>query len=389
MAVAALGAVASHLDADEEPAIFFGRLGETLASLVGARRVAFWRLGSRGVLSLQPLAFGFGAETPIGEARIQLRSAAGEPMARAIFEDELELDRGTAPALDALWRDSGIPGIKSSIAAPWRAGDRRIGAVAAYDSRRGFTPNDLWLLRLAAMATGLLWQYKETEDELGATAVRLEEAVAARKRLINNIASGGDEARRRLASALHDDSLQLLTAAALQVERIRAEAQESHQSVKLDQLRNTLAKVEDSLRRLLVNVSSEVGVSVDLSEAISERLEALRVQSGIEPHVDLRLPADIAPPIQAILLKNMNEALTNVEKHGHATRVVVTAEEVDDGIKVEVVDDGTGFVLAESLPGHLGLVSMKERSQLAGGWCNFESEPGAGARVEFWVPRNL
>src|SRR2546430_1357308 len=41
------------------------------------------------------------------------------------------------------------------------------------------------------------------------------------------------------------------------------------------------------------------------------------------------------------------------------------------------------------MPGHLGLLAMKERAQLAGGWFRIESEPGAGARVKFWVPQNL
>ena len=71
--------------------------------------------------------------------------------------------------------------------------------------------------------------------------------------------------------------------------------------------------------------------------------------------------------------------------------VDVSADEVEGGIRIEVVDDGAGFVVAESvhMPGHLGLLSMKERAQLAGGWFRVVSEPGAGAKVEFWVPRNL
>ena len=58
---------------------------------------------------------------------------------------------------------------------------------------------------------------------------------------------------------------------------------------------------------------------------------------------------------------------------------------------MEVVDDGAGFVVAEAvdMPGHLGLLAMKERAQLAGGWFHIESEPGAGAKVEFWVPQKL
>lgn len=387
-AVAALAAVASYLDADEDTPVFFGRLGETLAGLVGARRVAFWRLGPRETLLLQPNAFGFESGSTIGEARLQAGPPGGA-MERVLLHDQITLDKGSSPELDAVWRDLGLTGVRNSIAASWRAGDRRIGVVAAYDSRRGFSPSDLWLLRLAAMSTGLLWQYKEAEDDLGATAVRLEEAVGARRRLLSNIASGGDEARRRFASALHDDSLQLLTGASLQVERIRAESQGSHQAVQLDHLKTTLSKLEDSLRRLLINVSAEVEVVINLEEAISERLEALRIQSGIEAHVDLNLPEDISAPVQTIVLKNVSEALINVEKHGHATRVLVAAEPVDGGIRVEVVDDGTGFVLSESMPGHVGLISMKERAQLAGGWCTVESEPGAGSRIEFWIPKSL
>jgi signal transduction histidine kinase len=209
---------------------------------------------------------------------------------------------------------------------------------------------------------------------------------------MNNIASGGDEARRRFTSVLHDDALQLLTAAELQLERIRAEAYGSHQSVQLDQLKTTLGKVEDSLRRLLTTMSTEsLQLDVDLDEAIRERLETIRVHSGIETQVDLRLPGDVPAAIQAIVVKNVAEALTNVAKHARATRVLVSASEAEDGLRVEVVDDGAGFVIAEAvhMPGHLGLLAMRERVQLAGGWFRVESEPGAGARVEFWVPTSL
>jgi signal transduction histidine kinase len=114
----------------------------------------------------------------------------------------------------------------------------------------------------------------------------------------------------------------------------------------------------------------------------------MRVYTGIEPDIDLSLPADLPDELEAIVFKNVAEALTNVEKHAHAARVRVAASPLDGGLVVEVTDDGTGFVVNESLyvPGHLGLLAMKERAQLAGGWCRIVSEPGAGAKIEFWVP---
>jgi signal transduction histidine kinase len=385
----ALGAVSSYLEAEIELPAFFGRLGETVAGLVGARRIAFWRVAHSGKLVLQKEAYGFPPQSPIRKLKVEVEPGAEDVASRVVFRDDLDIRDGTSPALDALWRDHGMRGIRNSIAVSWPAGDRRIGALAAYDSRRGFTDDDAWILRLVAMATGMVWQYREAEEELDVAVERLEEAMAARRQLLANVASGGDEARRRFASALHDDSLQLLTAAELQLERIRVDSDSKRQATQLDQLALTIRKVEDSLRRLLTTVSPEaLDLTVGLNEAIRDRLETLRLHTGIETDVDLRFPDDLPDEVEAMVFKNVAEALTNVEKHSHAARVRVSAGALDAGVTVEIADDGTGFVVDECLyvPGHLGLLAMKERAQLAGGWCRIVSEPGAGARVEFWIP---
>jgi signal transduction histidine kinase len=385
----ALDAVSSYVEAEMDLPAFFGHLTETISGLVGARRVAFWRLSPHGALFLQRKAFGFSDESPIQTLRIPLDLDVGGIAERIVFSDELELDGGTCAALDEFWSQSGLDGIGNSIAVSWSAGDRRIGTLAAYDSDRGFTNDDAWVLRVAARATGLVWQYREAEEELDVAVERLEDAMAARRQLLANVAAGGDEARRRFASALHDDSLQLLTAAELQLERIRRESASADQEVHLSHLAATIKKVEDSLRRMLVNVSPEaLDLPVGLREAIRDRLETLRLHSGIEPFVDLRLPDDLPDAVQSIVFKNVAEALTNVEKHANATRLHVVATALEGGVVVEVADDGTGFVVDEclSVPGHIGLLAMRERARLAGGWCRIVSEPGAGAKVEFWVP---
>jgi signal transduction histidine kinase len=387
----ALRAVSSYSEVGGELLVFFGRLSETVARLVKARRAAFWRLGPDRTLTVQPQPYGFADDSPLHALRIRL-PVGGESIAeRIVFRDELDLIGGSSTDLDALWNANGLAGIRNSIAVSWRAGDRRIGALVAYDSKRGFSNDDVWVLRIAAMATGLMWQYREAEQELLMTVERLDQAAAARRQLLGNIAAGGDEARRRFASALHDDSLQLLTAAELQLERARTEGDASKHAAQLDQLKVTLRTVEDSLRRLLLNVSPQAtDVPLGLDEAIRTRLEALRTHTGIEPDIDLRLPNQLPEATGSVVFKNLSEALTNVEKHAHATRITVSAHVSDGGIRVVVADDGKGFVVAESMyvPGHLGLVAMRERAQLAGGRCRIDSEPGAGARVEFWVPIN-
>ena len=230
---------------------------------------------------------------------------------------------------------------------------------------------------------------QQAEEDLDAANQRLEDADSARRHLLDNVASGGDEARRRFATALHDGALQLLTAAELQLERIRSEARRTKFAADLEELQTIIKNVEDSLRALLFHVSpAAVDFHVTLSESIRDRAMALKQHAGIEPELDLRLPDDVPDPVKANVFRNISEALSNVEKHSNATRFGVHAEMVDDGISVVVYDDGSGFVVSEGLylPGHLGLIAMRERAQLAGGWCRFDSEPGTGTRVSFWIP---
>lgn len=218
---------------------------------------------------------------------------------------------------------------------------------------------------------------------------RLGDADAARRHLLDNVASGGEEARRRFASVLHDEVLQQLTGAELQIERIRADAARTRYAAQLDELKSTMKQIEESLRNLLYNVSPAAqDTHLNLPDAIRDRLLALKQHTGIEPDVDLRLPRRTGGAVRSLIYRNVSEAVSNVEKHANATRLSLKAVASDGGIEVEVADDGTGFVVAESLylPGHLGLVAMRERAQLAGGWCRIESEPGAGTRVTFWVP---
>ena len=71
-----------------------------------------------------------------------------------------------------------------------------------------------------------------------------------------------------------------------------------------------------------------------------------------------------------------------------AAHVKVTLEERDDGVWMEIEDDGDGFepTAAVSTPGHLGLVAMRERAEMAGGWSPLQSLPGAGTVLQVWLP---
>ena len=287
--------------------------------------------------------------------------------------------------MDTVIKPDAVGGVRSKRSStPDQA---RNGKEPAHSARGDLREMLVRAERERARATDLL---VEVEADLEAARQRLVGADAARRHLLANVAAGGDEARRRFANALHDDVLQQLTAVELQLERIRLDARRTRYATSLDQLKATLKQVEESLRNLLYNVSpAAYDTDLRLTDAIRDRLNALRAHMGIEPDVDLQLPTSVSDAVKSVVYRNVAEALSNVAKHANATKVTVRAAPVAGGIKIVVADDGMGFVVAESLylPGHLGLVAMRERAQLAGGWCRFESEPGAGTTVTFWIPQ--
>jgi signal transduction histidine kinase len=99
---------------------------------------------------------------------------------------------------------------------------------------------------------------------------------------------------------------------------------------------------------------------------------------------DRRPPADV----EAALYRIAQEAVTNVVRHAHASTVSVNVSVDDRLARVEIVDDGTGFDPSSRTirSRHLGLTSMRERAQAAGGTWTISSSPGAGTRVEVEVP---
>jgi signal transduction histidine kinase len=384
LAVQALLAVSTHARSGATFSAFYRGLTESVADLVGAEKVLFWQLNPDRTLTAIPGAHG------IDDAFIaRLYPAPAEPGGNDITSQVVFKDRVfRASAGDGESRDRAVLevlGVTSAISVPWRAGEQRLGVVAAYDSRNndGFSMEDAWVLQMAGLAAGLVWQLKIAESDLKSTVYRLQKVDEARQLLLRNMSTAVDNARHHIASQLHDDALQKLTAAELHLQRV------AQPSPPIDDARKLLDQAEQALRTLLFEVRPPaLEVPGGFEETIRDRVTILRSMTGIEADIELLLPDDQPYEIKAIIFRQVAEALTNVEKHASATRVRVVVKLRDGGIHGEVVDDGRGFVVQERdhLPGHLGLLALRERALLAGGWCEVTSEPGNGTKVEFWVP---
>jgi signal transduction histidine kinase len=385
LAVEALLAVSGHARLGHNLTDFYRRLTGTVAQLVGAEKVLFWQLNENKTLTAIPGAHGvddaFIARLKPGRCDPEIDDLAS----RVVYKDFIyrssrsDADPDSIRVLDAL-------GVSTAISVPWRAGDHRLGLVAAYDSLSpdGFSREDTWVLHKAGLAAGLVWQLRQAETDLKKTVERLQKVDSARQLLLKNASTAADKIRRRFATELHDDALQKLTAAELHLRRVSTNGPSP-----IDDAMSLLEQAEEALRKLLFEVRPPaLELAGGFEETIRDRLEMLRSLTGIEADAKLELPDEVSYEIKSIVFRQVTEAVTNVEKHAGATRVEITIEADGGGVRGVITDNGRGFVVAERdrLPGHLGLLSLTERALLAGGWCKVSSEPGKGTKVEFWIP---
>jgi len=373
------------------PVAFNRSLTGSVAELVGAGRVLFWRLGADRMLTAIPGAFGIDDEfvarlypTPCDPDGTDLTSQVvyGDVIFRAALND-VDVSNQDRRTLDMLQ-------VRNAISAPWRAGDERLGVVAAYNCihEGGFSDEDAWVLQVAGLAAGLVWQLQQAEGRLGETVERLQRVDSARQLLLRNLSSAVDRSSKRFATELHDDALQKLTAAEMRLAGLAATAAESSQD-EVAEVQSLLQDVEEALRKLLQNVRPpSLETPGGLEKTIQDRLSQMHTHSGIEHDVKIALPDDAPYEIVSVLHRQVAEALTNTEKHAEATRVRVEVKPENGGVYGVITDNGKGFIVSERdrLPGHLGLLALSERPLLAGGWGKIRSEPGAGTIVEFWVP---
>jgi signal transduction histidine kinase len=388
VAVEALVAISVHARSGQNLTEFYQRLGESVAGLVGARKVLFWQLDHNGILSAVPGGYGVDDSYISGLRTAPCAPDRDDLQSRVVFKDFIYIaaQGDGAPETD---RVLSALRVSNAISVPWRAGDQRLGILAAYDSTRpdGFTREDAWVLQKAGLAAGLVWQLKLAEADLKDTVERLQKIDSARQMLLKTVSTAVDNERKRFASQLHDDALQKLTAVELQLQRLH-DSEGSNQPA-LSQARSLLDQTEDALRRLLFEVRppalEEPG---GLEESIRDRLAMLRSLTGVDPELEVDLPDGLTYEFKSTIFRQLAEALTNIEKHAGATRVQVSLKGIDSGVHGAVVDNGRGFVVAErnNLPGHLGLLALKERALMAGGWYKIESQPGLGTRVEFFMP---
>jgi PAS domain S-box-containing protein len=218
----------------------------------------------------------------------------------------------------------------------------------------------------------------------------LERNLAERRILLAHLVSGVEEERQRIAGDIHDDSVQAITAASMRIQILRRDLEAPEQLALLDEVDDSIRIAIDRLRHLIFELRPPVLEREGLGAALLVYLDEAVGETATRYRLDDGLIAQPSEQVRLILYRIAQEALANVRKHASATSATVTLAVRDGGYFVRVADDGVGFAAdgRTITPGHLGLASMRERADLAGGWLRLASEPGAGTNVEFWIPED-
>jgi PAS domain S-box-containing protein len=245
-------------------------------------------------------------------------------------------------------------------------------------------PGDPGLLR------GLMYDItarKTAEEELARNLEQLRRTDQARRLLLSKLVTAQEAERGRIAADLHDDSIQVMTAVGIRLHSLTGkDAKEQAEALaKLEGIVNTAIA---RLRGMLFELQPRGLETGSLADALREYL-GFSADEDAATTVDIvdRLARKLPTKVRFIGYRIAQEALNNARKHADATQIAVLLEERENGLFVRIRDDGVGFDSAIGSPaGHLGLTSMGERANLAGGWMRVNSRLGAGTVVEFWIP---
>jgi two-component system sensor histidine kinase DegS len=214
------------------------------------------------------------------------------------------------------------------------------------------------------------------------------------QRDIVRVIEAQEKERHRLARQMHDGPAQSLTNLMLQAEICERlfDNDPIQARVELGNLKNALNVTFQKIREFIVALRPMMLDDLGLVPAVKQHVQTYEEKAKLSTNFavmgrETRLP----PHIEAALFRMIQELLSNVETHAHATHVQVVLDFQDAAIVATVEDDGSGFNIKEvqspvQRRRGLGLSTIQERTEMMGGQVIFESRIGRGSKIRIEIP---
>jgi signal transduction histidine kinase len=217
-----------------------------------------------------------------------------------------------------------------------------------------------------------------------------------RRNAMERLLRAEEQERRRLAAELHDDTVQVLSACLVALDRLEQTVESADRSriaTVVIATRRTLAAATDRTRRLMFELRPTSLQHEGLAGALRDLADQAGEEAGLR--VSVSVPEErYSYVVEEIAYRTVREAIVNVRKHARAKALEVGITVTDGRLRGRVADDGRGFEVATAIERsrrqrRMGLDAMRERLRLAGGGVEVRSAPGCGTVVTFELPAEL
>jgi PAS domain S-box-containing protein len=224
---------------------------------------------------------------------------------------------------------------------------------------------------------------KKAEQALEAEQQRTRE-------LTNKIITAQEEERLYLASEIHDDLLQGLVAVLYFLQMIDMSSLDQETKNQKKELIKIIKSSIARCRGLISEIEPLREPKMGLIQALKKSIDQKFINTDIKVHLDYpRKIPKISLFTKTNVLRIIQEALMNVQKHADATEVSVKMTASKGKLRIEVKDNGIGFVpksVSLRTTQHYGLLTMQERARLIGGEFTLSSRPGKGTTIRGVFP---
>ncbi|WP_396124762.1 histidine kinase [Corynebacterium sp. ES2775-CONJ] len=242
------------------------------------------------------------------------------------------------------------------------------------------------------LAFQALWRGAREREALIAELMATRNQLAETER-----AAGIAEERQRIAHEIHDTLAQGLSSIQMLLNVAEREVKRSsisqHEQLKpLEYMRLARQTAADNLQeaRAMIAALQPAALSKTSLEGALNRVAEAFVGPEFSIHIDGE-ERQLPMKVEAALLRIAQGAMGNVAKHAHATRCAVTLSYSEEEVRLDIVDDGSGFDPNELADrpvglGHIGVNAMRQRAKELGGSVSVESAPGRGTAVSVGIP---
>jgi signal transduction histidine kinase len=305
----------------------------------------------------------------------------GQTLPRGQSKSGRVFDRGRSERSDSLLDDPEVHrdairafGARTGLWVPLSIRSETIGLIAIHDKLGPdprFTDSDL---RLA-----------ETFGQRAAVAVDLSQRIV--RDSLRRMVEAQELERQRFARELHDETGQALSSILLSLKALDDKVGGDVAKRAVADVRDLVVATLQDVRRLAVELRPKVLDDFGLAAAVERLGETFGEQTGIRVRFESGLGDERLPlEVESAFYRIVQEALTNVVKHSHASNVSVVLVRKPGAVAAVIQDDGQGFDAQRVRDGGIGLVGMRERVALLDGRLQVESSSDGGTTIVAEVP---